>query len=194
MVEPRTRSPSARGHDRPSCEPASGGLHQQSLLALQLEEALGLGGVHPEINGPVLVRQAEPGVIGHVRAAPRLRATGVLARTRPASSQGRSFQRPQYCGHGDTIGHPARSARAGTAPCIGRIKSNRLHPGESTCHAPPLRKCLPRREYRSRVREPVSEHSQSANPLVTAATAQGDAQADPLLEVLAGLGERPHAT
>ena len=50
MVEPRTRSPSARGHDRPSCEPASGGLHQQSLLALQLEEALGLGGVHPEIN------------------------------------------------------------------------------------------------------------------------------------------------
>ena len=28
MVEPRTRSPSARGHDRPSCEPASGGLHQ----------------------------------------------------------------------------------------------------------------------------------------------------------------------
>ena len=143
MVEPRTRSPSARGHDRPSCEPASGGLHQQSLLALQLEVALGLGGVHPEINGPVLVRQAEPGVIGHVRAAPRLRATGILARTRPASSQGCSFQRPQYCGHGDTIGHPARSARAGTAPCIGRIKSNRLHPGESTCHAPSTQEMCP---------------------------------------------------
>src|SRR5437868_4867261 len=51
----------------PAVSPRVGRIAPALALALQLEEALGLRGIHGEIDGPLLLRQAEPGVIGDVR-------------------------------------------------------------------------------------------------------------------------------